>query len=262
MFCKHNYVYTQGHFYCTKCHHRTHKEKYGKRHGRKKQIKKMGIGIAIVSVLGIIGFMFINGVFEINQENLEKSIETISKESPQIIRDTSIQIQEKSSEILKKLEEEQKQRAEEQKLADAKYLQDIALKIHGLINEERTSRGIPVLALDPTLAQASLNHSTDMATRGYFEHNSPEGHDFTWRYSQVGFNCMIPTKNNEYSGGGENIMFLEGYSGVSTIATESVQGWMNSEGHRENILTTYFRSEGIGVGKSDSGKIYVTQDFC
>jgi len=56
VFCKHNYVYTQGHFYCTKCHKRTHKEKYGKRHGT-----KIGRGLKLkiwmkVMIAGVIVF--------------------------------------------------------------------------------------------------------------------------------------------------------------------------------------------------------------
>ena len=129
-----------------------------------------------------------------------------------------------------------------------------------LINEERTSRGLSPLVWNPTIAKAAVNHSNDMAMRGYFKHDSPEGRDFTWRYSQVGFTCAISQGSWIY-GGGENIMYMEGYSGVDTIAKQSVKGWMESPGHRENILTTYFKNEDIGVAKSGS-KVYATQNFC
>lgn len=62
-------------------------------------------------------------------------------------------------------------------------------------------------------------------------------------------------------GGGENIMFLGGYYGVETIAAQTVDGWMSSSGHRANILTPYFQSEGIGVAVSFD-EAYVTQNFC
>ena len=48
---------------------------------------------------------------------------------------------------------------------------------------------------------------------------------------------------------------------MDTIATKTVNGLMNSQGHRENILRPYFQSEGIGVAKSGD-EIYVTQNFC
>lgn len=138
----------------------------------------------------------------------------------------------------------------------------IALDIHNLINEQRKANGLQPLTWNPTLSKAALNHSADMATRNYFDHDSPEGQTFSDRYSQVGFNCQIPVGGYEYSGGGENIMYLEGYYGEENIASQTVTGWMNSAGHRANILTSYFQSEGIGVAESDDGKIYATEDFC
>lgn len=94
-----------------------------------------------------------------------------------------------------------------------------------LINEERTTRGLSSLTWNPTIAKASVNHSNDMADRRYFQHDSPEGHDFTWRYSQVGFTCTISQGSWIY-GGGKNIMYMEGYYGVDAVATQSVEdGW-------------------------------------
>ena len=62
-------------------------------------------------------------------------------------------------------------------------------------------------------------------------------------------------------GGAENIMFLQGYSGVNAIATATVDSWMNSPGHRANILVSDWRSEGIGVAFSGN-EVYLTQNFC
>ncbi|MCV0367470.1 MAG: CAP domain-containing protein [Nitrosopumilus sp.] len=273
-FCKHNYVFTQGYFYCTKCHHRS----YGRSRKRKQQ-KKIGVGISIMLLVGVMGFLFVNGVFEINEKNLDSSMQTIQETTEsakriiletadkaipepakKVVTDTTDKIQETTTEIAKKIEEDQVQRQIEQKASDEKYLTDIALRIHELINEERTSRGLSALTWNPTITKASVNHSNDMANRNYFQHDSPEGHDFTWRYSQVGFTCAISQGSWIY-GGGENIMYMEGYYGVETIASESVDGWMNSQGHRENILTPYFKTEGIGVAKSGN-EVYVTQNFC
>ena len=205
-------------------------------------------------------------IFQIFQGfNPEETMKDVTKEIPPIkeihqIKEIQTTIQEKYSNTLKKIEDEQIKRDEEQKISDEKYLKDIASKIHVLINDERTSRGLSSLSWNPTITKASINHSNDMAKRGYFEHDSPEGHDFTWRYSQVGFTCSISQGNWIY-GGAENIMYADGYYGVDTIALQSVDGWMASQGHRENILTPYFKSEGIGVAKLGS-EIYVTQNFC
>ncbi len=167
-------------------------------------------------------------------------------------------------EFIKNIQEEhrieQARLEEEKRISDKKYIQDIKFKVHQLVNEERRDHGLRHLSWNDKLAEAALNHSTDMASRGYFEHDSPEGHDSSWRYSQVGFSCSVVRGNMIY-GGGENLMFLEGHYGVDKIATVTVDGWMNSPGHRENILTSYFQSEGIGVSISGN-KIYLTQNFC
>lgn len=49
---------------------------------------------------------------------------------------------------------------------------------------------------------------------------------------------------------------------MDDIAESTVDGWMNSPGHRQNILTPYFYSEGIGVAISSDDKVYITQNFC
>ena len=56
-------------------------------------------------------------------------------------------------------------------------------------------------------------------------------------------------------------MYLVGYRGVNAIASATVDGWMNSPGHRANILTSYFQSTGIGVAISGN-EVYLTQNFC
>jgi len=115
-----------------------------------------------------------------------------------------------------------------------------------------------------------------MLKRDYFEHDSPEGLDFSWRYSQIGFSCNIYVGDYIY-GGAENLHQGWTYgtiwytNGVETnrewyssdeIAENAVNGWMNSPGHRQNILTSYWKNEGIGVAVSSDGKVLATQNFC
>jgi uncharacterized protein YkwD len=254
MGCKHNFQYSQGAFFCSKCG-----KKVREGNDKRKQKKKKIVGISLVVLVGVIGFLFFNGVFEINQNNLNKSVDSITKEIPQI-EELSTQIKEQSDGIVKKLEDDAIQREKEQKMSEEGYLQEITMEIHDAINDERTSRGLSSLAWNVHLWQASVNHSDDMADRGYFEHDSPEGHDFSYRYSQVGFTCSNQQGNVIY-GGAENIMYLDGYYGLDAIASETVDGWMNSPGHRENILTPHFKSQGIGVSISGS-EVYVTENFC
>ena len=204
--------------------------------------------LAIAIIFGIFNFNLLDQEF-INTPNELTSIETIQTK-----------IQQTTNGIVNKIEEEQNKIEEDRRISDQKYIEDITKKVHVLINNERVSHGLTPLSWNSKIAQAALNHSTDMASRNYFEHDSPEGYDFSWRYAQVGFSCSV-TYGNMIYGGGENIMFLEGYYGVDTIATETVNGWMNSPGHRVNILTSHFQSEGIGVSISGN-QVYLTQNFC
>ena len=236
MWCrKHNYVYTQGYFFCTKCGHRRYSDSYVGRNHYPTRKKKHYVTIASIYVVIIVVGLF---VYQQYGNSILNYIQTVK---PQ---DTIINTLRKTLEV------------------KPTNMTAIAFYIHDLINEQRKTSGLPPLSWNPKIAQAALNHSTDMAKRNYFEHENPEGHDFSYRYSQIGFNCQIPISQYRYSGGGENIMFMEGYYGEEKIASEIVTGWMNSTGHRQNILTSYFLSEGIGVAESKDGKIYATQDFC
>jgi uncharacterized protein YkwD len=152
----------------------------------------------------------------------------------------------------------------------------LASAIHDLINEERRGHGLAPLQWDQTLAMIALEHSEDMAARDYFDHVSPEGHDFADRYREHGYNLDTRIGDRVYLGG-ENLFLgnvvssytydeLTGevheyrYKDLDELARSTVQGWMDSPGHRENILTPFTR-EGIGIYVTDEGEVYITQNF-
>jgi uncharacterized protein YkwD len=265
MGCRHNYWYSQGAFRCKKCGHITYKSYKVKRKNKK----------TIILIPTIIGILIV-GVFVYQQygnhvtpnmkigEPQEFIINSITKTVTSTIENpTNNPI---TNTITNTVKNNPVTNTITNTVSNLQPKPDdvnaIALDIHNLINEQRKANGLQPLNWNPTLSTVALNHSNDMAKRNYFDHTDPEGHDFLYRYSQVGFNCQIPTSSNEYSEGGENIMWLEGYYGEQNIASQTVTGWMNSSGHRHNILTSYFQSEGIGVSKSADGKIYATEDFC
>lgn len=112
-----------------------------------------------------------------------------------------------------------------------------------LTNQERTQRGLKPLKVDPTLSKMARDKSGDMAQNHYFSHNSPTyGSPFD----------MMKQYGISYRTAGENI--AEG----QRTPQEVVDAWMNSEGHRENILNPNFTY--IGVGYVEQGNIW-TQDF-
>jgi uncharacterized protein YkwD len=148
-------------------------------------------------------------------------------------------------------------------------------QIHNLINRERQKQSLSQLEWDDALAGIGRKHSKDMELRNYFGHHSPEGHDFSYRYQREGYQCSIRVDNTIYAGA-ENIALNNRYASVTTvngkafyewnsqdtIAETTVQGWMNSPGHRKNILMRHWRREGIGIAFGPDGKIAITQNFC
>jgi uncharacterized protein YkwD len=109
-----------------------------------------------------------------------------------------------------------------------------------LVNRERTTRGLKALALQGQLSDASLGFSALMVREQFFSHVAPDGTDMVDRLSRAGY------IRDNLSGWnvGENIGW-----GTGSYATpaEMVKAWMDSPGHRENILNKEFREIGIGV---------------
>ena len=147
--------------------------------------------------------------------------------------------------------------------------------IHRMINRERDRHGLAPLVWDDALSRIARRHSQDMSRRRYFSHDSPEGHDLAYRYDRDGYQCSIRSGNVRYQGA-ENILQNNLFDSVTTvngkaaynwnsekhIAETTVRGWMDSPGHRKNILAPHWRKEGIGVTIDPDGKVYITQNFC
>ena len=152
---------------------------------------------------------------------------------------------------------------------------DLAKRIHAQINKNRNNHGLQSLDWNDTLSRIAAKHSQDMAKRNYLGHNSPEGKTFSDRYRQGGYSCGIRVGNYIHTGA-ENIALSRLYNSTTTennityydwnsvqeIALKTVDGWMNSPGHRENILTPHWRKEGIGVKIGPGNNVYITQNFC
>jgi uncharacterized protein YkwD len=150
-------------------------------------------------------------------------------------------------------------------------------EIHQLINQQRQKHGLILLSFDVTLANIARKHSQDMLKRNFFSHQNPEGKSPTDRGKIVGFNCHKNYGSYYTEGIAENIFkshlynSITYYNGVpdyhwmsqNEIAQSAVNGWMNSSGHRKNILTKTYDIEGIGVAVSlEIKEIYITQNFC
>jgi uncharacterized protein YkwD len=108
-----------------------------------------------------------------------------------------------------------------------------------LLNQERSSRGLPRLRLNDRLSTAAERHSRDMVQRNYFSHDSLTGLSFVDRIDRSGY-----FRSARSWSAGENLAWGSGNRGTPE---QILRAWMNSPGHRANILTRRFREVGIGV---------------
>jgi uncharacterized protein YkwD len=107
------------------------------------------------------------------------------------------------------------------------------------LNAARRHYGLRPLRLNRKLAAAARGHSSSMASSHFFSHNSRSGASFVDRIRRTGYLHGARSWNV-----GENIAWGTGRLGTPRAIA---RGWMNSPGHRANILSRSFRSIGIGI---------------
>ncbi|GAP96160.1 CAP domain-containing protein [Leptolyngbya sp. NIES-2104] len=118
---------------------------------------------------------------------------------------------------------------------------DLEWQVYDFTNQQRVQQGLLPLTLNLTLNDVAEKHSVDMAVRSYFSHQGLDG-SLPWdRMKSGGYN---------YSRAAENIAF--GYPSAQEVVT----AWMNSPGHRQNILDPNLREIGVGYYNG-----YWTQNF-
>ncbi|MEN8149553.1 MAG: CAP domain-containing protein [Planctomycetota bacterium] len=122
---------------------------------------------------------------------------------------------------------------------------NLALEVLDIVNAERNAAGAPPLEWHEGAAEVAYLHSLDMDVRDFFDHTNPDG-ELPWdRLTAAGI---------AWSQVGENIAY--GYPTPAAV----MDGWMNSPGHRANILNGNYTHLGIGV--HDNGlTIWWTQVF-
>jgi uncharacterized protein YkwD len=113
-------------------------------------------------------------------------------------------------------------------------------------NAERARHGLRPLTVDARLARAAQAHSVDMVRRAFFAHENPDGKQVWDRAVAAGY---------PYRKVAENIA-----AGQRT-AREVVLGWMNSPGHRANILDGQLTQIGVGCAEGGTYGVYWTQVF-
>ncbi len=131
-------------------------------------------------------------------------------------------------------------------IPSAAPLKSIEDEVVRLINVERTKNGLPTLSSNWQAARVARIKSQDMINNNYFSHTSPiYGSPFK----------MLESYGLRFSAAAENIAYGQ------RTAQEVVNSWMNSPGHRANILSRSYTQTGVGVAKKANGTLYFTQMF-
>lgn len=114
-----------------------------------------------------------------------------------------------------------------------------------LLNADRAKYGLPALKVNSKLTSLAGKYAQDMINRGYFAHNNPEGQTPFDRMKAAGIS---------YTYAGENLA-------INSNVDAAQVAFMNSSGHRANVLSSNFTEVGIGVRYAPSGQVYVVQEF-
>lgn len=135
--------------------------------------------------------------------------------------------------------------------SDGDYLARVEEEIFNSTNAERQKQGLPALKRDATANKYARSKSLEMLNLNYFDHKSPQNgyiHEIAkrdgWNYSRIG----------------ENIYTMTGGEASNINGASITNSWMNSEGHRKNILNRDYTHLGVGVAYRN-GKLYATQIF-
>ncbi len=147
----------------------------------------------------------------------------------------------------------------------------IADLIITMSNKERQNEGLSPLTRDPDLDALAVTYSNRMVDEQFFAHTDPTGRDPSGRAEDAGYPTIKAIDGGRRIGIGENIAYIgtgmvagRGYvdpTSADAIASAIMDGWMNSPGHRKNILDALADRTGTGVARSDDGYYYATQEF-
>ncbi len=119
-------------------------------------------------------------------------------------------------------------------------------RVIDLVNQQRAKAGLHMLSQNWELCRVARYKSQDMIDKGYFSHQSPTyGSPFR----------MMENFGIRFTAAGENIAYGQ------RTPEEVMNAWMNSSGHRANILNGSYNQIGVGVAKASNGTFYWTQMF-
>ena len=255
---------------CTICGKQSRRRK-----GRSKSRKKNAIIAALaIVVVGLVGYY--EGFINIEKDVIELKVpESVTG----FVDDMGVMLAEETSGIRERISEAEIPVPESLPVRTESGFDHLLVETHiyRFTNEERQERGLPTLNRMSAIDSIARDHSADMGTRGYFSHDTPEGLDPSARGNREGYTCRKDYGLHYTIGLAENIHLAYTYSSYmtldapssytwfdseETLARDIVDGWMDSRGHRENILNTGYDRVGIGVHITPEEEVYSTQNFC
>ncbi len=124
-----------------------------------------------------------------------------------------------------------------------------------LVNKSRAGQKLPPLKLEQKLNQPAQFHADDMLKRNYYAHSSPEGQTVAGRFEAAGGSRWLLMA--------ENIAKCDGCAPPLTkdYVRQMHKGWMESPGHRANILHKGLNTFGFGMAAGQDGRLYAVQTF-
>ena len=138
------------------------------------------------------------------------------------------------------------------------FLSVVEQEILKLTNQERRKAGLPDLIWHNAAHKVARDKVFEMYTHDYFDHDSPITGSLKQQFEVFGGLIL----NQNVTTLGENLAFAKWYSQDQLTAAFFVSGWMNSDGHRKNILNPAYTHMGVGVYYGADTRAYAAQAFC
>lgn len=137
---------------------------------------------------------------------------------------------------------------------DDMYVSQIISEVHKLTNQQRKQSGRIELQYQDCLADIAYNHSQKMAELDFLSHVDHRGYDIKCRLEEAAYEAYA---------WGENIAMFgtDRLPEPQVLAEHFVYRWMDSDGHRNNILSSEYTHTGIGVAHNGDGVVYITVLF-
>jgi uncharacterized protein YkwD len=120
-------------------------------------------------------------------------------------------------------------------------------RLHLAVNDFRREQHLIPLERQTELDRVARAHSEDMARRGFFAHESPEGRSWVDRLQLAGV--------SGFTMAGENV----GQTNRAEPNREILEGWKQSPAHRENLMSRPMNATGVGIARARDGRLFYTQ---